>query len=249
MKKLKVFKSHSVALMIALNLFFLPSCVTEKDYHFLERHEFNYSTFEFFKKNLSIVEDLQMPKGLNPNEKVIFSKNFLIEINNRLGTDVKFTDSAFELINKDRELIFETSLKQGWIDLQEVELNNMFYEDLQSLGFDLAIKNYESKVLNLNLTQEEFLKKNRFINLIKALEFSNPKLFVSGKNEFLNLNSRISCDSGWRCAGAIIALTAATASLSSCATVLACGGAILLHIIAIDSAAAACDGCADAIFQ
>lgn len=229
--------------MIALNLILFPSCVQEKGDDFFEKHEFNYSEFEFFKSNLSFVDNLRMPSELNPSEKVVFSKNLLNEINNNFGTDVKFPDFAFELINKDREQILETSLKQGWIDLEEVELNNMFLEDLQALGFDLAIKNYENKVLNLDLTKEEFLKKNMFINLMKSLEFDNPELFPPISDEFLNLNSRISCDSGWRCAGSIVALTAATASLASCATVLACGGAVMLHIIAIDSAAISCKGC------
>lgn len=47
-------------------------------------------------------------------------------------------------------------------------------------------------------------------------------------------------EGGWACAGAVFALSAATAGLGACTTVVACAGAIILHLVALDSVARKC---------
>ncbi|CAM1367595.1 hypothetical protein [Tenacibaculum xiamenense] len=114
------------------------------------------------------------------------------------------------------------SLEKGFMSKSQIDLTNTFTNDLKEVGIDKAINNYENKVLKMKLSNDEFSKHNAFINGIKSVNYQNPDLF---KGNF-ELQSR----SAWRCALAVVAMTAAIASVGSCISIVACGVAYLLVV-------------------
>lgn len=155
-------------------------------------------------------------------------------MNSELGTSVSYPNLALDLIDYDREQILNLSLREGWINQTDIDLNNAFLADLTNNNFDIALSNFENNVLELNLSNQEFEKQNLFVNIVKSFNDIDSKLFKTQTSN--NYQAR----GGWACAGAIFALAATTAGLSSCATIVACAGAILLHLVALDSVARKC---------
>ena len=116
------------------------------------------------------------------------------------------------------------ALEQGWMDQKEINMTNVFINDIQSLGFDKAIKSYENQVLDLPLDSEEFANKNLYVNALKSLNHYHPEIFKT------NVASRSSI---WKCLLAIVSVTASAVGLVSCATIILCGLAIAGYLIAI----------------
>lgn len=162
----------------------------------------------------------------------MISHEILNKTNIVLGTSLFYPELGLDLIDYNREEIFEIALRQGYINKKDIELNNILFNNLKVYDFDLALSNYEEAVINLKLSNEKFNQLNTFVNIIKSFNYKYPSLFKIQNAEVAR--------GGWACVGAIFALAVATAGLSSCATIVACGAAILLHLIALDSVARKC---------
>ena len=67
---------------------------------------------------------------------------------------------------------------------------------------------------------------------MKSLNYENPTLF--------QISSDVQSRGGFRCALALLALASATAGLGSCATIVLCGVAVLLHVNAMYAVADHC---------
>ena len=154
------------------------------------------------------------------------NKLILSSVNDELGTNVSLPDTALSMsVDMEADYIYTTALHNGWLNAKDVELAKEFSSDVESNGFDFAIKNYKDKVLALNLSNDEFAKNNVFLNTVKTLDYENPGLFSANSNTL----SR-----GWyRCALASVALAATTAGLVSCVTIAACALAVLLQVNAV----------------
>ena len=128
--------------------------------------------------------------------------------------------------------ILNLGLQKKWMTQKQVDLTKSFINDIESDGFDLAIKNYENNVINSSLSSEEFEKANAFGNTVKVLNFKNS-------NTFEATNSTTSAR-GWRCGLSAVALTVATIGLAGCATVVACTVFIACFVAAALSVAENC---------
>jgi len=168
----------------------------------------------------------------NSISKKEISQDILKKINTELGSNLNYPDLALDLINYDRDKILNISLKQEWLNQKDIDINNLFLNDLQIHDFNYALTNFENTVLKLNLSKEEFEKFNTFANLVKSVNYQYPNLF--------DLQNTQQARGFWACAGATLALAAATAGLSSCLTVVACVGAFLLHVVAATNFANKC---------
>lgn len=158
-------------------------------------------------------------------------------VNSNLNTDLELPDNAINMINLDAETIFEQSLNNGWTTQQEVDLANNLITEIIDFDFDTAISNYEQNILNQNLSEEDFAKQNKLVNILKSQNYYNPELYNLQSED--GVANRVLCD--WcRCAAASLALLVATMNLTSCATIAACGVAVILMYAASNSFASAC---------
>jgi hypothetical protein len=195
----------------------------ENKQSFDNTQSFNYESFNKFKsQEYKININSLKSKKSTSLEK---NRNILNQVNTELGTDLIFPDKALELVDYDKDEIFQISLKEGWMSQQDVDLTNDFISDIRSNGIDKAISNYEKTILNLSLSNEEFARQNIFLNLIKSINFTNPNLFKMGLQD-KSLQAKYT--TWYKCGAASIALAAATASMASCVTIAACGLAIIL---------------------
>lgn len=195
----------------------------------IAEQSFNYESFNSFKNSNHLDNIIRKISASNKNYADVsvleMNKQILSSVNIELGTDISIPESALSMsLGMDADEVYKTALKNDWLNAQDVKLAKEFIDDVKKNGLDLAIENYESKVLDLNLSNEEFDKKNVFINTIKSIDYKNPKLFA------INTNSHSKAVSWWRCALATTAIAAATAGLAGCLTVAACAIAILLHV-------------------
>lgn len=181
-------------------------------------NQFDYNIFNSYSVNKS---NFTLPSFDKAESSIEKGRILLDHINNHYNTDLYYSDEVLMLIDFDHDEILNRAQENNWMSADDVGVTKKFMDDLQNVGFDQAITNYEERILNLNLTPSEFQKHNSFVNYIKIIDASNPELFPSE----LNVNNR----SWWRCGLAIIAFTAATVGLTSCATIAACALAIALH--------------------
>jgi hypothetical protein len=160
-------------------------------------------------------------------------------MNFNLHVDVNYPNDVLELLNYDRDSILSISKNRGWLSEQQLNQNNIFLTDIRYHGFNKALENYQKEMFQYEIQSETYRKMNTFANLMLAMNYQHTSWFNSIK---INSNQSLSKKEvlNWRCLGALVALSAATASLLSCVTIAACAGAILLHIIAIDAVSTAC---------
>lgn len=190
----------------------------------------NYTLSESYKLD-TVFENIDINKKSSLDE---LSKDLLQEINNQLSTSVVLPEVAHNIFNLNRDEILNIALSEGWVSQKEIDLNEELFDDYKINGFDVAIENYKNRILSMNLTDIEFERQNKFINMIEGFEEFDLAIIDS-----MNLDV-VSEKGPWACAGAVFALTVATANLGSCATIIACGAAILLHVIALDGVARKC---------
>ena len=220
--------------MFLASLMLFVSC-TQYDSIVTKEQNFNYKAFDEFKsKGFQI--DLSSIKNSSVS-LVEKQKAILNQVNAELGTDLTFPDKAIELINYDAEEIYEVSLKEGWMTQQDVDLTNEFLLNIRTDGIDIAISKYEKTILKLSLSDEKFAEKNIFLNIMKSINYENPNFF---KADLLNKSIQAKSEVWYKCAAAVVALTAATLSLASCVTIAACGLAIILVYAGSNSVASMC---------
>ena len=229
MKLLKFFRKSSFIILSSM-LIFIVSC-TQYDLN-SSNQSFDYGAHISFISNKSLINSLISTKYSKSISSKEISQDILNKVNIELGTNLAYPDLALGLADYDRDEILSISMKQGWINKRDIDLNNTFLNDLQIHDFDYALDNFEKTVLKLELSKEEFAKLNIFANLVKSINYQYPDLF--------DLQNSQQARGFWACAGATLALTAATAGLSTCLTVFACVGAVVLHAIALTNFAEKC---------
>jgi hypothetical protein len=205
------------------------------------KRSFNYESFNLYKNSNHYKNVMESLSKLDLSKSTYVEQKRIIvdEVNDELNTDLELSDIALSLsVDMEPEQIYSVGLSNNWIKQQDVDLSEQFGDDLEAFGFDIAVSNYENTVLNLNLSDEEFARKNAFVNIIKIIHDENPSMFPNGDSsvERANLQTR----SWWRCALAATALVASTASLVSCATI---GGCILAMALVYNASLAVAEQC------
>ncbi len=109
-------------------------------------------------------------------------------------------------------------LKKGYLSQQSLNLTNTFIETLQAKDFDTAISAFENEVLNLKLTDDEFIRYNNSANVLKIINKADASLF-DAQNQ--NLKRGIIA-----CAIALVYLAISITELIFCATIILCLPAI-----------------------
>jgi hypothetical protein len=174
---------------------------------------FDSELYDAFKKG-----DIELFVNNNSNTKKSLenSKNLLTKINKHYGTDLKIPDNFFQLFldrNIDKNVILETSLKEGWLNKNDINLTNELIENINSKGYNSAIDVFKNQTLKLNLSEEEFSKKNTFINVLEIMHDENPSFF---ETNYLQKG-------GWGCFWAVAFFIVAVISMVSCVTWVLCG--------------------------
>jgi hypothetical protein len=191
-------------------------------------NRFDYSTFEKFKNSSSlenIINIINQKNLVKTSSTLEINRDILKVVNTEMGTDIVLPDEFLTLSTTlEADSIYSIGLKNDWINDDDLIKTRVFADEIQTYGFTKAIKNYENKVLTLNLTQEEFSKEVFFLNFIKSLEHERPDLF---KAELLYKGQN-----PWRCALSLIAFVATFSGLASCVFVLPCLLAYTLFVAA-----------------
>lgn len=137
------------------------------------------------------------------------------------------------MINKSDYNTQTKKLKKGFLTQESLDLANIFLEQLQKSDFDIALSAFENKVLNLELTDDEFTRYNNSANILKIINKTDSSLFDA---QYQN-SSR---GTFW-CFVAIIYLSIAITGLILCATIILCIGAIANLVVALHSVEGDCD--------
>lgn len=139
---------------------------------------FDYEANSFFKSNQSLINLVTLNQK---QQKSVPTKDISLQImnnlNKELGTNISHPNLALDLIDYDRDQILNLSLNKGWINQNDIDLNNAFLNDIENYNFDIALANFEKTVLKLNLSNLEFEKQNLFANIVKSFNDIDPSLF------------------------------------------------------------------------
>lgn len=230
MKKIRKFIRPISGIMASLILFM--SCEQYDQDLSLQTQVFDYSAFGKYQST-DIQNILQsITEKLKSNSDTYHTNSKILEsVNREQGTNMDLPEGFLNLsLEMEAWEIYDQSLKKGWLTQNEVSLYEEFSTDIQGKGLDSAIRDYENKILSLNLPSEEFAKHNAFLNIIKTVDYENPDVFK------VDSQGR----SPWRCALALVAMTAAIASVASCITVAAC---VVAAALIINAGYAVADHC------
>ena len=176
----------------------------------------DYSLFEEFKNTNIDLSHLINTSKLNYDLSLTIEQ----ELNEMFDVSLDLPQEFHELNYKAGNILLEESKSRGWINNEKHELILEFYNDLQLNGSNNAISNYETKITNMDLNEDEFNKETLFLNAIKSLEYLGT--FDTGYSKYTN----------GPCWWAIIVFAAAFVSLASCVTGFACGIAGIGYISA-----------------
>jgi len=203
------------------------------------QNKFDYTVFNIFKSSSSfenILEQIDKTDLKNKSQSVLQkNRKILAIVNSEIGANLELPDLALELSDKNPEEMLSIALDNNWMSNRDLELTKEFNSDLKILGFNNAVKIYEEKVLNMNLTEEEFISKNNFINTVKSMNYYQPNVFKSNL-----VNKSLKASSWWRCAIAITCLTAAVATIAGCATGAGC---LIATVCLVGASLAVADNC------
>jgi hypothetical protein len=184
---------------------------------------FNSELYDAFKKgdvklfnnNTNNKNSLENTKNFLENNKKILS-----EINEHYGTEIQIPDNFFHVfLDGNESEIIETSLKNGWLNQDDINLFDELIRNINNNGFESAIGVFKNQTLELNLSDKEFSKKNTFVNILEIIHDENPSLF---ETDFQR-------ESGPRgqCAYATILFIGAVLGIASCATWIMCAFAVI----------------------
>ncbi|MEM6719878.1 MAG: hypothetical protein AAF611_11205 [Bacteroidota bacterium] len=234
MIKLNLFRNKYFVIALS-SLFLVFSCTTHGiETANSESRTINYKVFNDYKSNTGLLKNIMTTNQYGKNSQSLkeISQTILDQVNLELGTNVIYSDEALQLPNYNGEEIIEIGKANGWINDIDVNLIDAFMINLENHDFNYAIENFENSVITLSVSDEKFDKLNMTANLIRSANHQNPEIFTQiQKSRELG---------GWDCALATLALAAATAGLSSCATVAACAAAVALHYNALKNFGRAC---------
>lgn len=175
--------------------------------------KFDYSAYNSFDGQF-LVKNFNKKSSL---QEILKSINKAYQTNIKLPNDIEFNA-------KSSENITSQLINKGYLTQQSLNLTNLFMEKLQQTDFDTAISTFENEVLNLQISDEEFIKYNNTINVIKILNKSDKSLFdISNSGEKVSIAAK---GTSFWCTVMVVRLGASVAALGLCATVIACAGAI-----------------------
>lgn len=227
---MKRFKNPYLSILLSLLGLFVSCDQNDSELKDIVQN-FDYENFETYKNSNhfdSITAKISASNKKGATSILETNKLILSSVNDELDSNVFLPDSSLSLsVDMEADDIYTVANTNGWLDNSNIELARNFSKDSETVGFDMAVINYQNKVLSLNLSNEEFVKNNLFINIVKSLNYENPGLF--------KLKTNIQSRGGFRCALATVALAATTAGLLSCVTVVACSLALLLQVNAVYS--------------
>lgn len=174
---------------------------------------FNSELYDAFKKG-----DVKLFVNNKNQNSLENSKKLLVEINEFYGTDIQIPDNFFHVfLDGNINEIVETSLKNGWLNQDDINLFNELNVNINNNGFDSAIDVFKNQTLDLNLSDKEFSKKNAFVNMLEIIHYENPSIFEINyalKSEVVN--------GPWTCLLAVLLFIGAIISLASCALIFTC---------------------------
>ena len=197
----------------------------------------NISTFHSTMKEVKEIKEKWKNKTSSTN--LIEVQNSIVsKINKYYKTNLEVEGNILELVNLNSDDILYSSFNNGWINKKDAELTNLLIANIELKGFDMAIKKYTEDVLKLALPNDQFSKKNIFVNTLKFINHQNPDYFKFPSQG----NLQKSLGWGWGCAKATIALAGTSIGLSACATVALCILAVACFAIAADNFADKCVG-------
>lgn len=157
------------------------------------------------------------------------SQNLIIKINDHYGTDIKIPDEMFQAFLDEDEAAL---IKNGWLTQTDINLSAELIENINLTGFDSAIETYKNQILSLNLTDEEFAKKNTVVNLLKITNEENPNLLKTDSFQRRG---------GWSCAWAVVVFLCSFASAMACVTIILCAFALYGLALATDDLVEECN--------
>lgn len=116
---------------------------------------FDSELYDAFKEG-----DIELFVNNNNQNSLENSKKLLVEINEYYGTDIQIPDNFFQVfLDGNINEIVETSLKNGWLNQDDINLFNELNVNINNNGFDSAIDVFKNQTLDLNLSDKEFFKK------------------------------------------------------------------------------------------
>lgn len=192
----------------------------------IRNRAFDYAVFETYKNSPVFDKIYERVKAdsfkLRADSDLELKKEILNIVNSEVGTELNFSDEIFELLDYNSEEVLGIAHNKGWISENDKTLINTFIFDYENNGFNIAIENFEDNVLDINLSEEEFLQKQSFANIVKLI------------NSEINLNDRSSFSvNDWDCFFAIIAWLICIVGLFACATIVLCTIALAGYGIAV----------------
>lgn len=217
------FRKPYLSLLFAMLLLFF-SCernnLNNSNKNIVDNQEnvLNYNVYDKFYNSINN-NDIVYQFDYEVNNNLSNIKKILNDINNQYETNIVYPDEFLALfISSDPNYIFTKLIENGWINDNDIYLIEEIKSDMEKTNdFNIALKNYEKNVLNLQLNQTELEHKTLVANVLKAQFESNPDF------EYIIYND---------CFYATLGLLVAAASLASCATIVACGLAVTAYILA-----------------
>lgn len=196
-------------LAVIMSVFFLFSaCTSNSD---LTEQGFDYEAYNTYKGSQFKVN---IPDNINNQED---SREKYIEIsniiNNQLGTDLSLTILDEQYLSNAQSKNSQYNYESSYLSSTDLQLISQLESDLENNDFETAISNFESNVLALEISNEEFEKYNTIANVLRIAESQEPGLFVS------NSQSGVANKAADPCGDAIISYTFATLGLASCGAV------------------------------
>lgn len=171
------------------------SCSTGSDEELSIANKFDYSIYE----NSS--EFLLKGEPYNKNKKTSNYQTILDYANSPFETPAMLENEILNYTNLDANEILEIGLDKSYLTETDIVFIKQLDKDMQSSGFDFAINNYKQNVLSLNLSSQEFVKYNEFVNVLMMTK--------SNYNRY-QLNDTIQAKGVWGCGLAILSFTVST---------------------------------------
>ncbi len=133
----------------------------------LSEKAIDYSLFEEFKNTKLDLSFLPKGNVSNYESSVALEQ----EINKLFNISLNLPEEWHQSIGLPAEAFLQKGKQYGWIDAKEEQFILEFYNEIEANGSSAAISTYETKILNMNLSQEEFDKKTFLLNATKSFEY------------------------------------------------------------------------------
>jgi len=176
-------------------------------HHYRETYEFDYTVYNDFKHE--IINTLDIIKENQPAPTVEGFQQSLDIINERHNSDLVLNQLDYDLLNSEHTNWQDFYLDNNYLTEEEIALISEFSDDAVNEGFYIALDNLKTKIISLNLSEEQFSQYNLLVNtLMISNDISNIQTTALGRRP-----------SWWKAAGCGVAIAAnavSTYSLTAC---------------------------------